>query len=45
MHVGIFRLDLAQKTLKSMKAIDEDSVLTLLATATVHIATVRFVCV
>lgn len=39
-YLKMFRLDLAQKQLKSMKVIDEDSPLTMLATAWVHMNTV-----
>lgn len=39
LYLKMFRLDLAQKQLKTMKAIDEDSVLTMLASAWVNMHT------
>lgn len=38
LYLRIFRVDLAQKQLKTMKSLDEDSALTMLATAWVHMA-------
>ena len=38
LYLRIFRVDLAQKQLKTMKSVDEDSALTMLATAWIHMA-------
>ena len=42
LYLRIDRLDLAQKQLKAMKAVDEDGVLVMLATAWTHLYVVRF---
>lgn len=43
LYLRIDRLDLAQKQLKTMKSIDEDNILSQLATAWVNISTVRWI--
>lgn len=44
LYLKMFRADLAEKQLKVMKGIDEDAVLTMLATSQLHLAPVRNLC-
>lgn len=43
LYLKMFRADLAEKQLKVMKSIDEDAVLTMLASAQLHMVPVSIV--
>lgn len=42
LYLKMYRADLAQKQLKTMKSVDEDSVLSMIATAWVHLSSNKF---